>query len=302
MERLRFTLAPRQLFRSDFSAEWVGVLIVALLAAVWALVIGFTLTVQAHDFLLLAVSLGALVAARAMLPETLNLVVEYFLLTLVATAAFGVLSYLSMTTQRPLVDVQLMAADRALGFDWLAGYHIVATHHALTVILNFAYNSLIYQGLYFGVLFGLMGKRANLREMFWLVFLAGLFTSAGAAFFPAMGPLRTFHMNAEFLPTMQQLHSGARHFVLSKLTGVVSFPSFHTTMALLYVYGFSRAGVIGWGVAALNLLMLPAIPFFGGHYLVDMIAGTAVAAASLAIVRSWPATAPLPSTDSVVLN
>ncbi|HEV2651868.1 MAG TPA: phosphatase PAP2 family protein [Rhizomicrobium sp.] len=304
MGRLRFSLAPRRLFRTDFAAEWAGVVIVSLLAALWALSIGFSLTAHWHDLLLFALSLAALLVVRALMVEKLNLIVEYFLLTLLATTAFGVLSYLSMTTERPLVDDVLMAADRAIGFDWLAGYRILAAHHTLEVILQFAYNSLIYQGLYFGVLFGLMGKRQNLREMFWLVFAAGLLTSAGAALFPAFGPFKTFHMSAEFLPTMEQLHGGARHFELAKLTGVVSFPSFHTTMALLYIYAYSRAGVIGWAVAALNLLMLFAIPFFGGHYLVDMIAGGAVALASLAIVRAWPrmAAGTAPVADGIVLN
>ena len=64
---------------------------------------------------------------------------------------------------------------------------------------------------------------------------------------------------------------------LSSLTGVVSFPSFHTTMALAYAYGFRRAGAIGWIVGALNFVMLFSIPFFGGHYLVDMIAGVLMA-------------------------
>jgi membrane-associated phospholipid phosphatase len=206
----------------------------------------------------------------------------------VASAAFVVLSYLSMTTQRPLVDDALMAADRAIGFDWLGSYRVLLKHGTFAAVLKFIYNSLFYQGLYFGVLFGLMGKRQNLREMFWLVFIAGVFTSAGAALFPALGPFNAFHIDAKFLPDMQRLHSGERHFVLAKLTGVVSFPSFHTTMALLYIYAFSRAGLIGWAAAALNLLMIPAIPFFGGHYLVDMIAGGAVGLASLAIVNAWP--------------
>jgi len=72
----------------------------------------------------------------------------------------------------------------------------------------------------------------------------------------------------------------------------VSFPSFHTTMALVYIYGFRRAGVIGWLVGALNALMLVAIPFFGGHYLVDMIAGAGVMLASLGVVKAWPRGAP----------
>jgi membrane-associated phospholipid phosphatase len=125
--------------------------------------------------------------------------------------------------------------------------------------------------------------------MFWLVAVAGVFTCSGAALFPAFGPFKTFGIDSEFLPVMEQLRSGNLHFALSKLTGVVSFPSFHTTMALLYIYGFRRAGAIGWMMAALNVAMMPAIPFFGGHYLVDMLAGGAVALASLGIVRVWPA-------------
>jgi hypothetical protein len=34
--------------------------------------------------------------------------------------------------------------------------------------------------------------------------------------------------------------------------------------------------------------MLAAIPYFGGHYLVDMIAGAAVMLVSLACVKVWP--------------
>jgi hypothetical protein len=163
-------------------------------------------------------------------------------------------------------------------------------HPASAKVLQIAYNSLVYQGLYFGVLFGIIGKRQNLQEMFWLVVIAGAFTSAGAALFPALGPFKAFGIKAEFLPVMEQLRSGDLHFALANLTGVVSFPSFHTTMALLYIYGFSRAGAIGWAAAILNIVMLPAIPFFGGHYLVDMFAGAVVAAVSVAIVRAWPTT------------
>jgi membrane-associated phospholipid phosphatase len=162
-------------------------------------------------------------------------------------------------------------------------------HHALPAkILEIAYDSLVYQGLYFGVLFGVMGRRRELREMFWLVGVSGLFTCAGAALFPALGPFKAFGVKAEFLPVMEQLRGANLHFALSNLTGVVSFPSFHTTMAVLYMYGFRRTGAIGWMIAVLNVVMIAAIPFFGGHYLVDMFAGGAVALVSVAIVKAWP--------------
>ena len=288
MRSLQLDFAPKPVFRSDFAAEWLGVVIVALGAAMWAWCIKFELAVQWHDILLPCGVVFAVWLAHVLKARRASLVTEYFLLTATGTAVFGVASYLSMTTGRPLADDVLMAADRAIGFDWFVPWRWLL-HHALAAkVLQIAYDSLVYQGLYFGVLFGVMGKRYELREMFWLVAVAGVFTCAGAALFPALGPFKTYGVKIEFLPVMEQLRSGNLHFALSNLTGVVSFPSFHTTMALLYIYGFRRAGAIGWMMAALNVAMMPAIPFFGGHYLVDMLAGGAVALASLAIVRIWP--------------
>jgi membrane-associated phospholipid phosphatase len=123
------------------------------------------------------------------------------------------------------------------------------------------------------------------------VFVAGLLTSAGAALFPAFGPYVTFgeQNHGAFLPDMMRLHAGRDlHFALTNLTGVVSFPSFHTTMALVYIYGFRKTGAVGWAIAVLNVAMLVSIPFFGGHYLTDMIAGAGVALASVAAVRFAP--------------
>jgi hypothetical protein len=41
-------------------------------------------------------------------------------------------------------------------------------------------------------------------------------------------------------------------------------------------------------MAALNIIMLCAVPFFGGHYLVDLIAGAAAMLLSLAVVKTAP--------------
>lgn len=288
MRRSHRILSPKHLLRSDFAAEWSAIMVVALLASVWAWSIHFTLAVHAHDFLIPAAASLAVLLAHAFRSERFSLATEYFLLTMVATAVFGVVSYLSMTTDRPLADAALMSADRAMGFDWLIVWRWLVEHEWPAKILQIAYDSLVYQALYFGLLFGVMAKRDRLREMFWLVVVAGLLTSAGAAAFPAFGTFKAFGIKAEYLPAMEQLRGENLHFDLAKLTGVVSFPSFHTTMALLYVYGFRRTGVIGWAAAAINILMLPAIPFFGGHYLVDMFAGAGVAVMSLAVVRAWP--------------
>lgn len=135
---------------------------------------------------------------------------------------------------------------------------------------------------------GVMDNKREMSEMFWLIFVAGLFTSAGALLFPALGPFQALGVDPthDFIVEMESIKSGRNlTFALAHMTGVVSFPSLHATMALAYAYGFRRAGIIGWIAIAFNAVMLCSVPYFGGHYLVDMIAGAGVFALSLGIVR-----------------
>jgi hypothetical protein len=234
-------------------------------------------------------AMGLMILLRWFWPRG-GMMAEYFSLTAAASVVFAVLSYLCLASSGAMADVPLLAADRALGFDWMAGYLFVKAHPAIASVLQFAYGSMIYQALYFCVLFSLMDKKQPLREMFWLVLVTGLLTSAGAMLFPALGPYNTFHAGPldGFVPVMQHLKTGKDlTFALGHLTGVVNFPSFHTAMALAYIWGFRRTGPIGWAITALNLVMLCAIPYFGGHYLVDMIAGAGVMLLSLVLTRLW---------------
>ena len=155
-------------------------------------------------------------------------------------------------------------------------------------LLGLAYGSLVYQGLYFCLLLGLMNGRQQLRDMFWLFLLTGMMACAGAALFPALGPSKFYNIETSngFVPVMQHILSGRDlHFALSGMTGVVSFPSFHTAMALAYCWAFRKTGIISAAIMTLNIIMLCAVPFFGGHYLVDMVAGAAAMLLALAILK-----------------
>ena len=185
----------------------------------------------------------------------------------------------------------------------MSGYNFLLAHPAPQVVLNFAYNSMVYQELFFCVLLSLMDRKQRLCQVFWVVFISGLFTCLGAALFPALGPYKSLGVAPvdSFLPEMQHLKSGHNLvFALRQMTGVVSFPSFHTVMALTYIWGFRRTEIIGWAAIILNVLMLLSIPWFGGHYLIDMIAGAGVMLVSLGIVvqapRIWAAR-PSPSLE-----
>jgi hypothetical protein len=277
-----------QRLKLDFAPEWLALLALAVLDLVWARAIGFHLSIGWSDGKLVSLGLLVMLLLR-MFWRRGGMMAEYFSLTGAATLAFGVLSYLCLATSGPLVDSSLEGADRALHFDWMAGYRFLIAHPWPAGVLQFAYNSMVYQALYFCVLFSLLDRKEHLREMFWLVLVMGAFTSLGVLLFPALGPLKLFGVAqpGSFVPVMEHIKSGHDlNFALSKMTGVVSFPSFHTAMALAYIWGFRKTGAIGRAVAVLNLLMLCAIPWYGGHYLSDVIAGGCVMLASLAVVKA----------------
>jgi hypothetical protein len=275
--------------RIDFAPEWFALLALAALDLLWGRAIGFHLTIDLGDGKLIGGGIAAMFLLRWFSPRG-GMMAEYFSLTAAATVVFAVLSYLSLASSGAMADAPLMAADRAMGFDWMSGYRFLLAHPLAASVLQFAYGSMVYQALYFCVLFALMDNKQQLRKMFWLVLIMGLLTSAGVMLFPALGPYNTFHAGPpdSFVPVMQHLKSGKNlTFALGHMTGVVSFPSFHTAMALAYVWGFRRTGPIGWAIVALNLAMLAAIPYFGGHYLVDMMAGAGVMLVSLVLTRLW---------------
>ena len=76
-------------------------------------------------------------------------------------------------------------------------------------------------------------------------------------------------------------------FDLSRLQGLISFPSYHTVLAVLLTHAHRRSKLL-IPIAAINGVMLLSIPLFGGHYLVDMIAGAAVALLAIAATSAAP--------------
>jgi hypothetical protein len=276
-------------FRSDFVPEWCALGALVLLTVLWLSLSPVAFTAKTNDFVFLALGPCAILALRGLGIRKGGLIAEHFSLMLLLSTTICVLSYLCVAASGPLADPRLMAMDRALGFDWLASYRFVDAHPGLKRVLEIAYGSPVVQSAYFSILLGLMDRKDRLRDMFWLFGCGGLLACLGGLLLPALGPSKFFGLDASFVPVMEHLLSGRDlTFNFSGMTGVVSFPSFHTTMALVFVWGFRGTGPIGWLIAGVNLVMLCAVPYFGGHYLMDMIAGAAVMPLSLAMVRGAP--------------
>ena len=125
-----------------------------------------------------------------------------------------------------------------------------------------------------GELFLLSGATAAVTVFIW-------------AIVPALGPFAKHGGgNVAYVQDVSKLRaSGPWHFELGAMDGIITMPSYHTVMALLIAYAFRQTGPVGFGMAALNAAMLLSIPSVGGHYLVDVLAGGAIAFGVVAIQR-----------------
>jgi hypothetical protein len=70
------------------------------------------------------------------------------------------------------------------------------------------------------------------------------------------------------------------------MQGIVAMPSYHTVLAVLFTYAFRGTGLLGYGIAVLNVAMLFSIPPVGGHYLVDVLAGAMLAFGAIAVQQA----------------
>lgn len=202
-----------------------------------------------------------------------------------------VLSYLLVTLAPPLIDGQLAATDAALGFHWPAVHAWVRARTELSEALDWCYNSGRMELFLVPLAIALFGPVASLRE-----FLSGLFISLSLVLlvstpFPASGAYHYFGgvsaaelaQTSHFIP----LRDGTlRVFDLEAAQGLVSMPSFHTVMGLLFIQAmwWSRLALIV--VLPFNVVMILSTPTQGGHYLADVLAGVAVWAITAALVRA----------------
>jgi hypothetical protein len=186
----------------------------------------------------------------------------------------------------PLHDVQFAQIDAMLGFHWAPWFRFLAAHHLLKLLLAVAYETML--PLIIGsILFFAHTRRADRnRELLSIAMLSLIVTALISGIFPAIGPYIAGHQPA-FMLTLLAVRAGAlTTFALDNLQGIVTMPSFHTVIAIVLIY-VHRPPVRSFAVVVVVCgLMLLAVPWGGNHYLFDMIAGAAVAAASIAAVRA----------------
>lgn len=241
---------------------------------------------------------------RAMRPEprlaaTCAALAQMIGFTLIAAP----LSYLAAGLDRPLVDDMLVRADAAIGFDWRAYLAWADAHPAIAAVLRTSYESLLPQLAAAVCLLGFTARFAELRRFARAIIIAGLATILVSAWLPALGgyawfglgPIAYPHLSPadawQHVPDMLHVRDGSlRLLSVPGLQGLIAFPSFHAALALIFAWAFWQHRLTRWPGLALEAMVLLSTPVDGAHYLSDVLAGLAVAAAALALAR--PAAAP----------
>jgi PAP2 superfamily protein len=209
------------------------------------------------------------------------------------------LSFAAAASGAPFQDSLLLAADRAIGFDWIAYAAWVDQRPWLAASFRAAYVSFLVQPLPLIVLLAAAGQVRRLHLFTTAFMLCLLVTCLTFVFVPAVSVYAHLHVplgafeNIKPVSTFQHLVfiEGMRAGTLSwidplKGAGLITFPSFHACGAVLLTWGF-------WGVRParlpallVNLTMLASTPIDGAHYLVDVIAGVFLGFGGIAAAKA----------------
>lgn len=190
----------------------------------------------------------------------------------------------------PWRDGALAAADHWLGLHWLPMYVWLHAHPLLLQASWVFYGSL---GAELLVLLFLLNHRSlfgDSDEFFWGIALTALATIVIGILLPAAGTFVHYHLpiaqHTGYVAQMAALRDGAlRDIHVSQGQGLVTFPSFHASLACLCAYA-ARHLRRWWPFILLwNLLVIASAPADGGHYFVDILAGILLALAMIALIR-----------------
>lgn len=280
-------------------------MIAALVAGVVALELRSPLAIAVGGLASLATACAATLSAaffyrRVRIDEKIVVTCVAITQALLFTGVASVLSYLLAREGGPLWDPTLQSWDKSIGFDWLAYVQFVDARGWLVLPYRLAYASLIPQVIVVIVALGLRGRVCELRVFlaamigsgFVAVLLSPMFAAVGNYVYLGIEPsdLERIDPWAGYvhLNDLTALRTGKmRPLELPKMQGIITFPSYHACLATLTMWAFSKSslGWLRWGGLAVALLTILATPIDGGHYLVDVLAGIAIALVAIAAAK-----------------
>jgi len=222
-----------------------------------------------------------------------------FAQTVLGMSILASLTYIATAANLPLQDATLLAIDRALGFDFQRLVIFVDHREWMIRIVAFGYGAIGWMIYLIVVVLPLTGYCRRAAEFVLALMLALAMACCITMVVPAIGvyhalgvvPSDYLHFSPggyyDTAREMPLIRDGSLRLLdVSKLAGVVTFPSFHAASATLYAWAlwpwrwFRPVNIM------VNGATMVATPIGGGHFLVDMLAGIAVAILAICAARS----------------
>ena len=195
------------------------------------------------------------------------------------TACYSVLMYAAAALNQPLIDGDLMRLDEQARVHLPSIVEWAQLQPELQRGLQIAYNSLLWQTPLVIVILGFSGEVRSL-ERFVLQFMLGTAVCLVVfCFYPAEGPFAGYGFAANetqtrYLQHLHELRDGVRTVVSWRgAEGLITFPSFHTTWAMLLAWAVRHHKWAFLPSLIVNFAVIAATLTTGWHYGVDVAGG-----------------------------
>lgn len=278
-------------------------IVIGGLAVECAVIVSTDFKFAAGDFLtaffaLIWLAFSGLVARKYAFRRVAD-ILEGLALLFIAGALTSTATVLLSRVVGPFADAFLVAADGAMGFDWMKLLDIYMRHDWLFAASSYAYRSMFLQASLIPFALFLTGRRVRGWEFVTAWVVSGLLTALIFPFFPAEGPF-VFHgltpadvpaLHVSFPwetgPAIDDIRNGLENDLAHAKSGLVSFPSFHTAAGILFAWAMWPVKPLKLIFLGLNGLMIFATLIRGAHYLIDLIGGGIVAGVAIVIATAF---------------
>ncbi|KAB1591286.1 phosphatase PAP2 family protein [Burkholderia cepacia] len=289
-----------------FGAVWLTIIVVVVVDILWARVAGFSImrgwpissiSPRIWVSLVATVALALLSYVPRYSAPTKFLrcrEIAFAILFLVSVYFWGqamsVVSYLGTALNRPTIEIDLIKFDAFLGFGWLNAYHWVSSHPWLAAALRNAYFSAYTQLVVLSFVLAFMRRVDDLSELMAIMVVSLILVMVVSIPYPAASAFLHYGISepgtSDSVRDFALLRSGDLKVINPMaVQGLVSMPSFHTMMALFFIYSVRNIRLALPAVAVLNVIMISSTITVGGHYLADVLAGIVCGVAVILAVR-----------------
>jgi membrane-associated phospholipid phosphatase len=216
-----------------------------------------------------------------------------------SAASLNIINYFGLTVAGPRIDDLLAAMDRTIGADWPALMRFAARHPWLNTILLIAYELSVWQITALLVLLGWKDRSGTIEQLCLALIVSGLITVGIWILYPSFGAITVYglprtiadrlplSLNLEYARALLHLQTYGPGFISpATVKGLVGFPSFHTAQAVVAAWYARRLGMLFYPFLLFNILVVASTPIQGGHHVVDVIGGVAVAALAVWLANS----------------